>query len=157
MDNCGYYCFNFILFLENYVKCKEIISYFSLKREGVGGGGVCNKMWRRKIHKMEGGGSSLLMAMGRKKILKIGVYVHLFLENSSHYFFRDVFVITWTITYSKKRRSLKTSAVLFWVILGFILMVFLYLLRTVKPCLKKVCKDVSCITPMLTALIFFSR
>ena len=85
-------------------------------------------------------------------------YVHLFLENSSifsHYFFRDVFVITWTITYSKERHSLKTSAELFWVILGLILMEFLYLLTAVKPCLKKVCKDVSCITPMLTALIFF--
>ena len=85
-------------------------------------------------------------------------YVHLFLENSSifsHNFFRDVFVITYTITYSKKRHSLKTSAQLFWVILGFNWMEFLYLLRAVKPCLKKVCKDVFCITPMLTALIFF--
>ena len=49
-------------------------------------------------------------------------YVHLFLENSSifpHYFFTDVFVITWTITYSKKRcHSLKASAELFWVIWG---------------------------------------
>ena len=87
-------------------------------------------------------------------------YVHLFLENSSifsHYFFRGVFAITCTITYSKKRHSLKTSAELFWVILGLILMEFLYLVRTVKPCLKKVCKDVSCITPMLTALIFFQN
>ena len=67
-------------------------------------------------------------------------YVHLFLENSSifsRYFFRDVFVITWTITYLKKRHSLKTSAELFWIILGLILMEFFYLLRAVKPCLKK--------------------
>ena len=37
-------------------------------------------------------------------------YVPLFLENSSifpHYFFTDVFGITWTITYSKKLHSLK--------------------------------------------------
>ena len=50
MDNCGYHCVNFILFLENYVQCKEIICYFSLKsveRGGGGGGGrwgVGNKM-----------------------------------------------------------------------------------------------------------------
>ena len=44
-------------------------------------------------------------------------YVHLFLENSSavfsHYFFTDVFVITWTITYSKKPHRLKISVELF--------------------------------------------
>ena len=51
--------------------------------------------------------------------------------------------------------SLKASAELFWVILGFILLEFLYLLRVVKPCLKKVCKYVFCITPMLIALNFF--
>ena len=73
-------------------------------------------------------------------------YVHLFLENIFlHYFFTDYFF-----------HSLKNSAELFWVILGLILMEFLYLLRAVKPCLKKVCKDgFFCITPMLTALIFF--
>ena len=40
-------------------------------------------------------------------------YVHLFLENSSifsHYFFTDVFSITYTTTHSKKLHSLKTSA-----------------------------------------------
>ena len=41
VDNCGYYCVNFILFLENYVQCKEIISDFSLKWGGGGGGGGC--------------------------------------------------------------------------------------------------------------------
>ena len=87
-------------------------------------------------------------------------YVHLFLESSSifpHYCYTDVFVITWTITYSKKCHSLKTSAELFWVILGLILLEFLCLLRAVKPCLKKVCKDVFCITPILIALDFFSQ
>ena len=82
-------------------------------------------------------------------------YVHLFLENSSifsHNFFRDV---TWAITYSKKRHSLKTSAALFWIILGLILMEFHYLLRPVKPGLKKVSKDVFCNTPMITALFLF--
>ena len=82
------------------------------------------------------------------------------LESSSifpHYFYTDVFVITWTITYSKKCHSLKTSAELFWVILGLIFLEFLCLLRAVKPCLKKVCKDVFCITPMLIALNFFSQ
>ena len=86
--------------------------------------------------------------------------VRLFLENSSifsQYFFADVFVITWTITYSKKHHSIKTSDELFWVILGLISLEFLYLLRAVKPCLKKVCKDVFCITPMPTALNFFSQ
>ena len=87
-------------------------------------------------------------------------YVHLFLENSlifSHYFFTDVFAITWTITYSEKCYSLKASVELFWVTLGLILLEFLYLLRAAKPCLKRFCKDVFCITPMLTALIFFSQ
>ena len=42
VDNCGYYCVNFILFLENYVHCKEIISDFSLKW---GGGGVSVIKW----------------------------------------------------------------------------------------------------------------
>ena len=40
-------------------------------------------------------------------------YVHLFLENCSifsHYFFKNVFGITWTIPNSKKLHSLKTSA-----------------------------------------------
>ena len=44
--------------------------------------------------------------------------------------------------------SLKTSAGSFWVILRLILVV---LLRAVKPFLIKTCKDVFCITPMLTA------
>ena len=82
-------------------------------------------------------------------------YVNLFLENSlifSHYFFPDVFGITWAITYSKKLHNLKTSAELFWVIFGLILMEFLYVIRAVKPSLKKVCKNVFCIIPMLTAL-----
>ena len=39
MDNYGYHCVNFILFLENYVQCKEIICYFSLKSVETGGGG----------------------------------------------------------------------------------------------------------------------
>ena len=68
-------------------------------------------------------------------------------------FFTDVFVITWTITYSKKHHN---SAELFWVILRLILLEFVYLLRAVKRCLKKVCKDVFCIAIMLTALNFFS-
>ena len=55
------------MFLEKYVQCKEIISYFSLKW-----GCVCNKMggggltFNEKFIKW-GGGSSLLMEMGRKK------------------------------------------------------------------------------------------
>ena len=68
-------------------------------------------------------------------------YVHPFLENSlifSHYFFAEVFGITWTITYSKKLHSLKMSAESFWVILRIILVVFLYLLRAIKPLLIKV-------------------
>ena len=39
MDNCGYYCVEFTLFLGNYVQCKEITCYFSLK-----GGDICNKI-----------------------------------------------------------------------------------------------------------------
>ena len=42
----------------------------------------------------------------------------------------------------KKIHSLKTSAESFFVILGLILEVFLYLLTAVKPFLIKVCKDV---------------
>ena len=83
-------------------------------------------------------------------------YLHFFLENSSissHYLFADIFVITWTITHSKKHHNLKTSAELFWVIL----LEFLYLLTAVNAVSKKVCKDVFCITPMLTALNFFSQ
>ena len=82
-------------------------------------------------------------------------YVHPFLENSlifSHYFFAEVFGITWTITYSKKLHSLKMSAESFWVILRIILVVFLYLLRAIKPLLIKVWKDVFCVIPMLTTL-----
>ena len=62
-------------------------------------------------------------------------YVHLLLIQESH--------------------SLKTSAELFRFVLQLILLEFLYLLRAVKPCLKKVCKYVFCITVILTALIFF--
>ena len=40
MDNCGYYCVSLIL--ENYVQCKEIICYFSLKLRELGE--VCKKM-----------------------------------------------------------------------------------------------------------------
>ena len=81
------------------------------------------------------------------------MYHYSYYENSSifsHYSFTDVFVINWTITYSRKRHSVKTSAELFWVILEF-----LHLLRDVKPCLKKVYKDVFCVTPMVTALNYF--
>ena len=45
-------------------------------------------------------------------------YVHLFSENSSifpHYFFTDVFVITWAITCLKKLHCLKISNKSFWV------------------------------------------
>ena len=91
-------------------------------------------------------------------------YVYLFLENSSifsHYFFTDVFVITCTISYSEKHHSLNTSAELFWVILiisGFILLEFLNLLRAVKPCLKKVCKDVFCYSnAYCTKISFYSK
>ena len=45
-------------------------------------------------------------------------------------FFKETFGVTWTITYSKKLHSLKTSAESF---LRLILGVFLYLLRAVKP------------------------
>ena len=60
-----------------------------------------------------------------------------------------VFGITWTMTYSKKLHSLKTSTESFWVISGLILVEFLNLLRSVKPLLIKLGKDVFCITPML--------
>ena len=87
-------------------------------------------------------------------------YVNLFLENSSifsHSFFIEVFGITSTITYSKKPHSLKMSAESFWVILGLILVVFLYLLRAIKPFLIKFFKDVFCITAMFTALKKLSK
>ena len=71
MDNCGYYCVNFILFLENYVKCKEIIWYFSLKWGGSvikwEGGLTFNEKFIIFFF-LEGGGVSLLMEMGSKKI-----------------------------------------------------------------------------------------
>ena len=55
------------------------------------------------------------------------------------------------------QKNVKVSAESFWVILGLILLVFLYLLRVVKPFLIKVCKNVFCITPILTVLnIFFT-
>ena len=66
--------------------------------------------------------------------------------------FTNVFGISWTITDSKKLHSLKTSPESFWVILGIILVLFLNLLRAFKPFLIKVCKDVFCITPMLTGI-----
>ena len=67
------------------------------------------------------------------------------------YFLETVqsFPITWTITYSKKLRSSQDSAESFWVILGVILMVFIYSFGAVKPFLINVCIDYSCITPML--------
>ena len=68
-----------------------------------------------------------------------------------------VFGITWTMTYSKKLHSLKTSTESFWVISGLILVEFLNLLRSVKHLLIKLGKDVFCITPMLTALTKFFR
>lgn len=80
-------------------------------------------------------------------------YVHLFLENGSffwYYIFKDGFGITWTIIYSRKLHSLKTSVELF--------CIFCWnssLLRSVKPCLKKIYKDVFCINLMLTPLFFF--
>ena len=82
-------------------------------------------------------------------------YVHLFLENGSffwYYIFKDGFGITWTIIYSKKLHSLRTSVELF--------CIFCWnssLLRAVKPCLKKIYKDVFCINLMLTPLFFFHK
>ena len=80
-----------------------------------------------------------------------------FLKTVQSYFFTEIFRITLTITYSKTLHSLRTSAESFLVILGLILAVFLYLLRSVKPILIKACEDVFCITAMLTALKAFSQ
>ena len=65
-----------------------------------------------------------------------------FLKTVQSYFFTEIFRITLTITYSKTLHSLRTSAESFLVILGLILAVFLYLLRSVKSILIKACKDV---------------
>ena len=51
--------------------------------------------------------------------------------------------------------GITASVELFWVFWGLRLLEFLYLLRAVKPCLRKVCKIVFCITPVLTALKSF--
>ena len=83
--------------------------------------------------------------------------INLSLENSSIFFtifFRKCFSYYLNKHLSKKSHSLKASAALFWIILGLILLEFLYFLRAVRPCLKTICKDVVCITPMLTARIF---
>ena len=72
-----------------------------------------------------------------------------------YWFFVLLLLLCSSLTNSKKCHSI--SAELFWVILPFILLQFLYLLRAVKPCLKKVCKDVFYITAILTALNFFSQ
>ena len=84
----------------------------------------------------------------------LSIYLLKTVQYFSQYFFANVLVITWTSTCSKESHSLKASAELFWIILGLILLEFLYFLRAVRPCLKTICKDVVCITPMLTARIF---
>ena len=63
-------------------------------------------------------------------------YVHLFREDSSiflHYFFPINFWYYMNNHLFKKLHSLKISAESFWIILGLILVMFLYLLRAVKP------------------------
>ena len=61
-----YRSLDFILFLENYVQCKEIVCYFSLKSRG---GGVCNKMgggsaFNEKFTNWGGGGGIVVNGNG---------------------------------------------------------------------------------------------
>ena len=76
-----------------------------------------------------------------------------------HYFYLDVHLCFWYYSdnHSKKLHSLNTSAESLWVILGLILVEFLYLLRTSKPFHIKVYKDIFCISSMLNALTKFSQ
>ena len=74
---------------------------------------------------------------------------------SFHIIFSQKFFILLGQSFIQKNR--KVSAESFWVILGLILLVFLYLLRVVKPFLIKVCKNVFCITPILTVLNIFCK
>ena len=83
--------------------------------------------------------------------------INLSLENSSIFFtifFRKCFSYYLNNHLFKKVSQLKGVC---WVILDYSGTYFARVpvfLRAVRPCLKKICKDVVCITPMLTARVF---
>ena len=77
--------------------------------------------------------------------LKIVIFFHII-------FLQIFLVLLRQSLIQKKLHSLNIFAESFWVVLGLILVVFLCLLRAVKPFLIKFCKDIFCTNPVLTAL-----